>query len=102
MFVEIVRGNAVLKVTEKQYENMYKKLGYKLLNKTQKEQKLEQKTVVENVEEESENIETIPISEMNKHQLQEYARKHNIDTRNARNVTEARKIIQKAVRESNM
>ena len=41
-------------------------------------------------------------SEMSKEQLAEYAKEHNIDTSSARNVREARQIIQKAIREAKM
>ena len=46
--------------------------------------------------------EETPISEMNKEQLMEYAKEHGIDTSKARNVREARQIIQKVIREKNM
>ena len=39
---------------------------------------------------------------MNKEQLMEYAKEHGIDTSKARNVREARQIIQKVIREKNM
>lgn len=104
MFVKIAksRSGRVLRVTQQQYEKMYKNLGYQNLGEDI-QQKEEQKEI-ETKEglTESEDIESIPISEMSKQQLQEYAKKHKIDTRHARNVTEARKIIQRAVREANM
>ena len=46
--------------------------------------------------------EEIPISQMNKSQLMKFAKEHNIDTHGARNVAEAREMIQKAMRELNM
>ena len=46
--------------------------------------------------------EEIPISQMNKSQLMKFAKEHNIDTHGARNVAEAREMIQKAIRERNM
>ena len=103
MFVKIAKGRRVLRVTQQQYEKMYKKLGYQILGEDIQQKEEEQKEIEtkENLTE-SEDIESIPISEMSKQQLQEYAKKHKIDTRHARNVTEARKIIQRAVREANM
>ena len=103
MFVKIVKGRRVLRVTQQQYEKMYKNLGYQILGEDIQQKEEEQKEIEtkENLTE-SEDIESIPISEMSKQQLQEYAKKHKIDTRHARNVTEARKIIQRAVREANM
>lgn len=103
MFVKITKGRRVLRVTQQQYEKMYKNLGYQILGEDIQQKEEEQKEI-ETKESltESEDIESIPISEMSKQQLQEYAKKHKIDTRHARNVTEARKIIQRAVREANM
>ena len=105
MFVKIAKGRSgrVLRVTQQQYEKMYKNLGYQILGEDIQQKEEEQKEIEtkENLTE-SEDIESIPISEMSKQQLQEYAKKHKIDTRHARNVTEARKIIQRAVREANM
>ena len=40
--------------------------------------------------------------EMFKKKMQEYAKEHGIDTSKARNVREARQIIQKVIREKNM
>lgn len=103
MFVKIAKGRRVLRVTQQQYEKMYKNLGYQILGENIQQKEEEQKEI-ETKESltESEDIESIPISEMSKQQLQEYAKKYKIDTRHARNVTEARKIIQRAVREANM
>lgn len=108
MFVKIAKGRRILRVTQHQYEKMYKNLGYQILGediqqKEEEQKEEEQKEIeTEEIQTESEDIESIPISEMSKQQLQEYAKKHKIDTRHARNVTEARKIIQRAVREANM
>ena len=95
-----------LKVTMKQYENKYKRLGYMIDGgsmKTEEVEEPEHEVVEQNIiEEDSEDIESIPISEMNKEQLAEYATKHNIDTSKAKNVREARQIIQKAIQQSKM
>ena len=104
MFVKIAKGRRgrVLRVTQRQYEKMYKKLGYKILGEDIQQKEEQEEIETKESLTDSEDIESIPISEMSKQQLQEYAKKHKIDTRNARNVTEARKIIQRAVREANM
>lgn len=99
-----VRGKNVVKVSKKAYDTMFKKRGYRILNEEQEQDRLNVDFEEESEEQEQEEqeIETIPISEMNKEQLAEYAKEHNIDTSSARNVREARQIIQKAIRESKM
>lgn len=105
-FVYVERLGKRTRVPKKTYETKLKKLGFKLV---EEEQKVVNKEVVEDVEiendvdtEQDEELETIPVSEMNKEQLMAYAKKHNIDTKGARNVNEARKMIQKAIRDSKM
>ena len=108
MFVTIKRPTKpnMLKVSMKQYENKYKRLGYMIVGgsmKTEEVEEPEQEVVEQNiVEEESEDIDSIPISEMNKEQLMRFAKVHNINTKSAKNVAEARKIIQRAVKEAKM
>ena len=63
---------------------------------------VDEEHVVDYEESEEQEVETVPISEMNKEQLAEYAKEHNIDTSSARNVREARQVIQKAIREAKM
>lgn len=96
----------MLKVSMKQYENKYKRLGYMIVGgsmKTEEVEEPEQEVVEQNIiEEESEDIESIPISEMNKEQLMRFAKEHNINTKSAKNVAEARRIIQRAVKEAKM
>lgn len=105
--VTAARGSSVIKVSRNAYETIFRKKGYKEISETKHE--LEYDDLLTHVEEETteveeteEEIETIPISEMNKEQLAEYAKEHNIDTSSARNVREARQIIQKAIREQKM
>ena len=105
-FVYVERLGKRTRVPKKTYETKLKKLGFKLV---QEEQEIVNKEVIEEVEtendvdtEQDEELETIPVSEMNKEQLMAYAKKHNIDTKGARNVNEARKMIQKAIRDSKM
>ena len=102
-FVKARRGDHVVKVSRKSYETMYKNHGYVLESQNRKPQKEEKKQeVVEEVEEATEEVEETPISDMTKEQLAEFAKAHNIDTSAARNVGEARKIVQKAIREAKM
>ena len=105
-FVYVERLGKRTRVPKKTYETKLKKLGFKLV---QEEQEVVNKEIIEDVEtendvdtEQDEELETIPVSEMNKEQLMAYAKKHNIDTKGARNVNEARKMIQKAIRDSKM
>lgn len=108
MFVTIKKPTKpnMLKVSMKQYENKYKRLGYMIVGgsmKTEEVEEPEQEVAEQNiVEEESEDIESIPISEMNKEQLMRFAKEHNINTKSAKNVAEARRIIQRAVKEAKM
>lgn len=105
-FIYVERLGKRTRVPKKTYETKLKKLGFKLV---QEEHGVVNKEVIEEVEtendvdtEQDEELETIPVSEMNKEQLMAYAKKHNIDTKGARNVNEARKMIQKAIRDSKM
>ena len=108
MFVTIRKPTKpnMLKVTMKQYENKYKRLGYMIVGGSMKTEEVEEpeREVVEQsiIEEDSEDIESIPISEMNKEQLMRFARVHNINTKSAKNVAEARRIIQRAVKEAKL
>lgn len=108
MFVTIRKPTKLnmLKVTMKQYENKYKRLGYTIVGgsmKTEEVEEPEQEVVEQNIsEEDSEDIESIPISEMNKEQLMRFAKVHNINTKSAKNVAEARRIIQRVVKEAKL
>ena len=99
--VTITNGRHTTQVTKSVYKNVFKKIGYVIVG--------EEKSVDEHVGSVEERIadvdvdvDKIPVSEMNKEQLVEYARNHNIDTSSAKNVREARQMIQKAIRESKM
>lgn len=98
------RGKSVIKVSKSAYEKLFKGKGYRVIHEDGEVKEAEQKQEVKEEREEQtqKEIETIPISEMNKEQLAEYAKEHNIDTSSARNVREARQIIQKAKREAEM
>ncbi len=97
--VNIMKGEHTVKVSRRSYETMFKQNGYVIVDEA--EQNIDDfETDEEIVEDDS--VDTIPISEMNKEQLAEYATKHNIDTSKAKNVREARQIIQKAIQQSKM
>ena len=97
--VNIMKGEHTVKVSRRSYETMFKKNGYVIVDETK--QNIDDIVEDEQVEEDD-SVDTIPISEMNKEQLAEYATKHNIDTSKAKNVREARQIIQKAIQQSKM
>lgn len=100
-FVEAVKNRHYIKVSKSAYDSIFKKKGYRLVDETKKTNK--ENIVDDFVEEEHEDVETeVPVSEMNKEQLMKYAEEHNIDTSSAKNVREARQIIQNAIREQNM
>lgn len=106
-FVTVERLGKRTRIPKKTYEKKFKKLGYKLVLEDKTEVEETNDEVIEEVSEEVETeqddeLETTPISEMSKEQLVAFAKKHNIDTRSAKNVTEARKIIQKHIRDSKM
>ena len=98
------KGRRTIKVSKHAYETLFKDKGYILNNEPEEVEEVPEYTEDEETEEveEVEEVETIPISDMNKEQLAEYAKEHNIDTSSAKNVREARQIIQKAIRESKM
>lgn len=116
--VKAKKGKNIIKVSKKSYERMFKDKGYILIDEhaenvpdeyerneeliyTPEHEEYEEHEQHE--EEETEvNVDEIPISEMNSKQLREFAMKHNIDTKSARSVKDARKIVQEAVKEMNM
>lgn len=98
------RGQHTVRVSKHSYETLFRNKGYKIVG-NEKDVVIpdaDEEQVVDYVESEEQEVETVPISEMNKEQLAEYAKGHNIDTSSARNVREARQIIQKAIREAKM
>ena len=98
------RGQHTVRVSKHSYETLFRNKGYKIVGneKDVVNPDADEEQVVDYVESEEQEVETVPISEMNKEQLAEYAKEHNIDTSSARNVREARQIIQKAIREAKM
>ena len=98
------RGQHTVKVSKHSYETLFRNKGYRIVEdkKDVVTPDVDEEQVVDYGESEEQEVETVPISEMNKEQLAEYAKEHNIDTSGARNVREARQIIQKAIREEKM
>ncbi len=97
------KGDSIIKVSKRSFETMFKDKGYAIVSDeaTEKVENVIEEPIVEEEVVKNETEET-PISEMNKEQLMEYAKEHGIDTSKARNVREARQIIQKVIREKNM
>ena len=94
------RGDHVVKVSQKMFDNILKDCGYELCGQ-------ETCSPVANTDIEAfdlpvdntsadDVIETTPISEMNKEMLIEYANRHNIDFTDITTVKEMRKAIQEA------
>lgn len=102
--VTAIRGQHIVKVSKHSYETLFRNKGYKIVDdgKYTEVPDNDEEQAVDYVESEEQEVETVPISEMNKEQLAEYAKEHSIDTSGARNVREARQIIQKAIREAKM
>ena len=98
------RGQHTVRVSKHSYETLFRNKGYKIVGneKDVVNPDVDEEHVVDYEESEEQEVETVPISEMSKEQLAEYAKEHNIDTSSARNVREARQIIQKAIREAKM
>lgn len=98
------RGQHTVRVSKHSYETLFRNKGYRIVDgkKDVVNPDVDEEQVVDYVESDEQEVETVPISEMNKEQLAEYAKEHGIDTSGARNVREARQIIQKAIREAKM
>ena len=98
------RGQHTVRVSKHSYETLFRNKGYRIVEdeKGAVIPDADEEKIVDYEESEEQEVETVPISEMNKEQLAEYAKEHNIDTSGARNVREARQIIQKAIREAKM
>lgn len=97
------KGDSIIKVSKRSFETMFKDKGYAIVSDeaTEKVENVIEESIVEEEVVKTETEET-PISEMNKEQLMEYVKEHDIDTSKAKNVREARQIIQKVIREKNM
>lgn len=98
MFVTVTKdGRSFHKVTDAVYNKRMKKLGYCIVSD------MPEKT--EELKEEVKEVATIeepeiPISDMSKEELAEFARENGIDTSGATNVRQARTIISAAIAKS--
>lgn len=94
------RGEHVVKVSQKMFDNVLKDCGYELCG--QETCSPVANTYIDDFDLPVDNtsaddiIETTPISEMNKEMLIEYANRHNIDFTDITTVKEMRKAIQEA------
>ena len=102
--VNVIIGHEIRKVSKNAYERMFKPKGYRIADVFDEEVKPEDDTIIDIEADEMEESEheEVPISQMNKAQLMKFAKEHDIDTHGAKNVAEAREMIQKAMRERNM
>lgn len=91
-FVVAVRGRSRVKVSEKVFENTYKKRGYRI--EGQRDQVSTKKKQPDKQEEEQGS--SVPISDMNEEELRAYAWEHDVDISGAKSVAEIRKTIQKS------
>ncbi len=113
--VKAKKGKNIIKVSKKSYERMFKDKGYILIDEHAENVSDEfenenggepiytlEDDEQQEIDETEVNVDEIPISEMNSKELREFAIKHNIDTKSAKSVKDARKIVQEAVKEMNM
>lgn len=99
--VNIARGNHHTKVSRDAYERIFKPKGYRIVGKQHKNESygFYESDVPNSASDPVEvDIETIPVSDMSKEQLAEYAEKHNIDLKGVKNVREARQRIHRAIK----
>lgn len=104
--VRAKRNGKRIKVSRSAFENIFQPMGYVEIGKKKNTEKVSSDMEFRNQEEPEEqnkevDLDTIPISDMTKEQLAQYAKNHNIDTSGAKSVSEARKIIQSEVRKRN-
>lgn len=93
--VAITNGKDTTKVSQQTFENKFKKNGWRKVSDRAMRQRYEEEPV-------EDDVETIPISDMNGEQLRQYAKAHNIDISKTKSAAEARKVIQTAIRNKNM
>lgn len=103
--VNIVKGDHRTRVSKDAYERMFKNKGYVIVGQETKKYSgfgyFEDAVPFADANEdtgEKIDIETIPVSDMSKEQLSEYAEKHHIDLKGVKNVREARQRVQKAMK----
>lgn len=121
--VIIRKGKRTIKVSQHTYDKVFKKMGYVVIQdegkairekaaKAKEETKAEEtvneteqtdeSTDEEWEEAEAEQAEDVPIAEMTKAQLIEYAKQNNININGATSAAQIRKVIQREIRNRNM
>lgn len=97
--INIMRGKKRLRVSRAAYETVYRKAGYKEEQISRESMDFDVFGESGNVDGGNVDIETIPVSDMNTAQLKEYASKHGIDLKGTKSLSEARRVVQKHLRE---
>lgn len=103
--VTIKRGQREMVVSKSTYEKVFKKKGYRIIgeNKTKVEEDREvqelEEVEVETPVEDEDDVDTIPVSDMNSEQLKEFAVKHNIVIPKVKNLGEAKRFVRSKLRE---
>lgn len=104
--VTIKRGQHEIVVSKSTYEKVFRKKGYRIIgeNKTKVEENREVQEPEEveaetHVEEDENDVDTIPVSDMNSEQLKEFAAKHNIIIPKVKNLGEAKRFVRSKLRE---
>lgn len=105
--VTIRRGGHICKVSASAYNKIYKPKGYIVINTDatmQTKPQIDDGIYSEenDIAEEdvtADDVETIPISEMNQEQLREFAKIHDIDLSGIKKLSEARRIVREAMAE---
>lgn len=104
--VTIKRGQHEIVVSKSTYEKVFKKKGYRIIGedktKVEENREVEEPEEVETetpVEEDENDVDTIPVSDMNSEQLKEFAAKHNIVIPKVKNLGEAKRFVRSKLRE---
>ena len=121
--VIIRKGKRTIKVSQHTYDKVFKKMGYVVIQDEgkavrEKAAKAKEKTKAEETVDEAEQVdestdeeweeaeaeqaEDVPIAEMTKAQLIEYAKQNNININGATSAAQIRKVIQREIRNRNM
>lgn len=103
--VTIKRGQHEIVVSKSTYEKVFKKKGYRIIgeDKTKAEENREveepEEVETETPVEDENDVDTIPVSDMNSEQLKEFAAKHNIVIPKVKNLGEAKRFVRSKLRE---
>lgn len=101
--VTIKRGQREMIVSRNTYEKVFKKKGYRIIGE-QKEVEIRDTHEPDEVKtetpvEDENDVDTIPVSDMNSEQLKEFAAKHNIVIPKVKNLGEAKRFVRSKLRE---